>query len=353
MAPILGVFGVAPCVEAVYITLLSKPMARVPQIAEELGMSEAAVHEALDELSRLSLVGMSRDDPDTAQPISPDVGLKYLLAREQVEVLQRLAQIENGRAAIASLIAELPTGSHEPPADASLIQVLGLDAVRVKLRQLAYETRYEVLSLMPDGAQTPDNMAASQPLDEMLLDRRVRMRTVYLDSVRNEPNSRQYANWLIEQGGQVRTTAVLPLRMIVCDRKVAVLPLNPRRSEGGVAIINGEGPAAAMCALFEQIWEVATPFGEAPAPHPDLELTQQEVAVVRFLAEGDTDETISRKLGFSTRTAGRIASEIMAKLNAKSRFQAGVRVAERGWHLVPASRPAPAPGEANAPLSPT
>src|ERR1700733_2080481 len=314
-------------------------MARVPQIAEELGMSEAEVHQALDELSRLSLVGLSRDDPDTVKPISPDVGLKYLLAREQVELLQRQAQIENGRTAIAALIEELSTGRDEPPADISLVQVHGLDAIRIKLSQLAYETRHQVLSLMPDGPQTPDNLEASQPLDEMLLDRGVEMLTVYLDSVRNEPNSKQYVNWLIEKGGQVRTTAVLPLRMIVSDRKVAVLPLNPHRSDGGVAIISGEGPVAAMCALFEQLWEVATPFGETPPVHPELELTQQEIAGVRLLAEGDTDEANSRKLGFSPRTAGRIASEIMTKLDAKSRFQAGVRVAERGWQLPPAAVP--------------
>jgi len=45
----------------------------------------------------------------------------------------------------------------------------------------------------------------------------------------------------------------------------------------------------------------------------------------------NTDEMVARKLGVSVRTVRRMASELMAELGARSRFQAGVRASERGW----------------------
>jgi DNA-binding CsgD family transcriptional regulator len=269
-----------------------------------------------------------------------------LLARQEAELLQKQNQLESSRGVITALAAQLSV-QEEEPSGADVTQVFGLDAIRAKLEQLTYETEHQLLSLMPGGPQSADNMAASRPLDEILLGRGVEMLTVYLDSVINEPRSRQYVKWLIEAGGQVRTTAMLPLRLLICDRKIAIVPLNPERSEVGAAILRGDGPVAAMCVLFDQIWQSASPFGDPrtvreqdPAP------TEQELVIVHLLAQGDTDEIISRKLGISPRTAGRLASELMTKLGAKSRFQAGIRAAERGWHEIPI-RPAPPSGGKN------
>ncbi|HEY7142692.1 MAG TPA: helix-turn-helix domain-containing protein [Streptosporangiaceae bacterium] len=343
----LETFGIDHYAEQVYLALLDQPTARAVEIAGRLGISQQDVHDALDELSRLSLVRPSWENPGTVRPVSPDIGLECLLARQEAELLQRQNQLESSRGVIAALAAQLPAEPDEP-ADADITQVHGLDAIRVKLEQLAYETQHQLLSLMPGGPQSRDNMAASRPLDEMLLARGVEILTVYLDSVSNEPHSRQYVKWLTDSGGQVRTTTTLPLRLLICDRKVAIVPLIPDRSEVGIAILRGDGPVTAMCVLFDQIWQGATPFGEARTARDDPAPTQQELAVVRLLAQGYTDEIISRKLGVSPRTAGRLASDLMSKLGARSRFQAGVRAAERGWHLRPA-HPAQPPGTAKAP----
>jgi DNA-binding NarL/FixJ family response regulator len=85
-----------------------------------------------------------------------------------------------------------------------------------------------------------------------------------------------------------------------------------------------------MHALFEQVWENATPLGVAQ-PHVRQNLTRQDAALLRLLSQGDTDEVVARKLGVSVRTVRRMASELMAELGARSRFQAGVRASERGW----------------------
>ncbi|MET8630960.1 LuxR C-terminal-related transcriptional regulator, partial [Kitasatospora sp. NPDC004669] len=48
-------------------------------------------------------------------------------------------------------------------------------------------------------------------------------------------------------------------------------------------------------------------------------------------ADGHTDDAIAKRLGVSPRTARRIATDLMERLNARSRFQAGVRATQAGW----------------------
>jgi DNA-binding CsgD family transcriptional regulator/sugar-specific transcriptional regulator TrmB len=348
----LEVFGVDRQVESVYLALLEHPAAGVRDIAHMLDIREDDVHDALDKLADLSLVGPQRDGQGTIHLISPDVALSYLVAREKARLLQRQHQVENSRAAIATLIAKLSAERAPAPATAALAQVFGLDAIRAKLAELAYNTERQVLSLMPDGPQTVENLEASKPLDEMLLGRDVEILTIYLDSVRNDPQNRGYVRWLVDLGGQVRTTAVLPLRLVVFDRCIAVVPINPGRSETGAAIVEGNGPVAAMCALFDQLWATSEPYphAEAHSMGTDTPLSGQELAVVRLLAKGDTDTAIGRRLGVSVRTAGRLVSDIMARVDAKSRFQAGLRIGELGWHLSQPSQPASMPTESGQQL---
>ena len=55
-----------------------------------------------------------------------------------------------------------------------------------------------------------------------------------------------------------------------------------------------------------------------------------------MLAEGHTDVTIAKKLGVSHRTARRVAADLLDRLSARSRFEAGVHAVQDGW--LPATR---------------
>ncbi|NML54879.1 helix-turn-helix transcriptional regulator [Streptomyces sp. R302] len=209
-------------------------------------------------------------------------------------------------------------------------QLIGLDRIRDRLATLTREVREELLGLNTDGAQTVDAMEASRPLDQELLDRGVRMRTVYLDSVRNDEPTLAYADWLTTGGAQVRTAPVLPTRMIVVDRKTAVIPLTSQDTAAGAVVLTSDGLVTALCALFETIWATAQPLGSGSAPD-DHGLTAQQNATLQLLAAGHTDDAIAKRLGVSSRTARRIATDLMDRLGARSRFEAGARAAQQGW----------------------
>ncbi|GHD30707.1 helix-turn-helix transcriptional regulator [Streptomyces galbus] len=325
----LSALGLDEQTETVYRAMLMHPAEGVAGLGHRLGLPESAVRQALDQLSELALVRPSYEEPGRLTAVSPDVGMELLLARQQAELAAQQQRVEASRAAAAQLIAEY--ADLRPTAGTPGVEhLVGLDAIRDRLTRLQREVREDVMIFAPDGEQTPENLEASRPLDEALLSRGVRMRTVYLESVRNSPHTLEYAQWLSGLGREARTVATLPIRMIIVDRATAVIPVNGEDSASGAVVLTGHGTLAALCALFETVWANATPFG-AVASRDEHGLTESESATLQLLAAGHTDEAIAKRLGVSHRTARRIATSLMERLGARSRFEAGVKAAHRGW----------------------
>src|SRR5690606_39837840 len=69
------------------------------------------------------------------------------------------------------------------------------------------------------------------------------------------------------------------------------------------------------------------------AAQPPPELTTRERELLTLLSAGNTDESAAAQLGVSVRTVRRMVADIMDRLGARSRFQAGVKAADRGWLL--------------------
>ncbi|WP_441250529.1 LuxR C-terminal-related transcriptional regulator [Kitasatospora sp. McL0602] len=325
---VLAAFGVAAEPERVYFAMLEHPGAGPDELAALLGLDGEALRAALDELTRLALVRPSWEHPAALRPVSPEIGLEHLLARQQADLLTRRHQLEQGRAALTALLAE--GGGARGGARTEIEELSGLDSVRERLEQLSTRARSEVLSFVTAGSRTAAARTTSRPLDQALLARGVAVRTVHLESVRNDPPAAAYAHWLTEHGGQVRTIATLPLRLIVVDRETALVPLDPDDSRQGAAVLRSRGAVAAMCALFDQTWAAATPLG-LPRPRDEQGLSTQERALLDLLAQGDTDDSAARRLGVSDRTVRRLIADLTERLGARSRFQAGARAAARGW----------------------
>lgn len=104
-------------------------------------------------------------------------------------------------------------------------------------------------------------------------------------------------------------------------------------SLGLVTVTGGTAQAAASCtgdvSIYGTLSDGRLTYAQV---EPDTgDLTGQQATALRLPAEGHTDETIAKRLGVSHRTARRIASELMDRLGARSRFEAGVRAVQQGW----------------------
>jgi DNA-binding CsgD family transcriptional regulator/sugar-specific transcriptional regulator TrmB len=312
----------------VYQAMLRYPRWGVAALACHLRLPDGEVRAALDQLAGLALLRASRDAPGEYCAVSPGVGLAALLRQREADLARRQHELAASHAALARMVAEYaapPAGSPQPGRD----PLVGLDAVQGRLEHLAASAEHSCLSVMPGGGQSRESMAASRPLDEAALRRGVAIRTLYQDSVRNDTTTYSYALWLARLGGHVRTSPLLPPRMLIIDAATAIVPLDPGDSRKGAVEVTAPGVIAALTALFEQAWQQAAALGPAPAPGSGP--TPAERALVGLLTDGLTDEAAAKRLGISLRTERRMIAGIMERLDVTSRFAAGARAAQRGW----------------------
>jgi DNA-binding CsgD family transcriptional regulator len=313
--------------ETVYRHMLANPGSTRTEIAALLGHSEEAIGSALDRLSGLALI--HPQEGGAVRPVRPEVGIERLLALQQTQLAAWQQQIEASRVAAARLISECSEPDHDPDETGSE-RLTGLDAIRARISELTGELTEEIMTFAPGGAHRPEDLEQARHVDEPMLERGVRIRTLWLDSIRNDGPTLRYARWLCSRGGQTRTVPTLPIRMIILDRASAILPTNTADATVGAVLLRGQGTIAALCALFETFWETGTPVGTQPLSD-EQGLTPLHRTFLRLLGEGLTDQAIARRLGVSHRTARRIAADLMDKLGARSRFEAGLKAAARGW----------------------
>jgi sugar-specific transcriptional regulator TrmB/DNA-binding CsgD family transcriptional regulator len=323
----LDPLGLNSLTRAVYRALLHHPAWNICDIARHLVVSEEQVRDALDTLAGMELLRPSENTPGLFRPIRPEIGLASLLARSEIELHRRQQEIAATREAIAAIAIEYDaTRSGDR---GSFERLEGLDSVRSRLEELAYLAQTECMSFMPGGGQAPDTMEASQPLDQQALERGVLIRSVYQDSFRNDAETLRYAQWLTALGGQTRSSPTLPMSLLIVDRSIALVPLDPDDPRRGALEVSAGGVVAGLCALFEQVWATAFPFFQVHVDENGLSPIEQ--TLLRLLLEGQTDEGAARKLGVSLRTIRRTMSSLMVRLDARSRFQAGARAVQEGW----------------------
>ncbi|MFE0704814.1 LuxR C-terminal-related transcriptional regulator [Streptomyces sp. NPDC058872] len=328
----LAVLGLDTTSEAVYRSLLADPLGGVADLCRQLSLPESEVRAALDELADLELLRVSRDRPGALRPVSPEVGLDLLLRRQEEDLLRRQQELAASKAAAARAVAEYADLRPDTEAEGGTTErLVGLDAIQGKLEMLAREVTRECLSVMPGGAQSQASLDASRPLDEAAMHRGVALLTLYQDSVRNDPATLAYARWMTGEGGLVRTCPVLPPRMLVFDREVAVVPIDPENTRLGALCTGEPGIVASLTALFEQTWASAVPLGADQLQDAQTGLSPGEKELLGLLAGGLTDEAAGKRLGISLRTVRRQMAALMERLDASSRFEAGLKAAQRGW----------------------
>lgn len=169
-------------------------------------------------------------------------------------------------------------------------------------------------------------------------------RKLYSPAVLADERDREILREMVAHGIRVRIAATpLPHTTVIIDRRTMVLagPASANRAYTFSAV-----PALVTGAysLFEAAWEAATDVADVFGPdRPRIDAEARRI--VRALGSGLTDETAARELDMSVRTYRRRVAELLATLDAHSRFQAGMRAGELGL-----ARPRPRDGSRHLPL---
>lgn len=319
--------------ETVYRAMLKHRELSVEELAAHLALSTDDIRAALDVLFDLRLLRESYEKPGRLFAVDPVVGLQELLTRERRDLLERQRQIAESQELIARMLDESElravlgrAGGEEEGTE----RLDGLQAVQQRLEKLSCNASRTVMTFMPGGAQSAPSLAAARRNDESVLERGVTIRTVGLDSIRRDPATLEYARWLTDHGGEFRTATTLPPRMVLVDNSIALLPIQPDDTRKGALCLTSSCTLNSLVALFECVWDVATPLG-ADRDSSRIGLSEQERRLLLLIAQGHTDESAATQLFISPRTSRRMMASIMERLGARSRFEAGVKAARHGW----------------------
>jgi DNA-binding NarL/FixJ family response regulator len=311
--------GVSAFDELLYQAILHQPDAGAAGWARLTGASPAQVREACNRLLTLGLL-QPPDSTGGLRAVDPRVAIRALIRRRETES-ELLAATADEMATVyeAGLLREEPS---------RLVDVVsGESANAARLEELYARAEHEVCVF-----DTPPYLAPRTPqldLQADLLSRGIVCRTVYAATALEDPDVLYHAWKMVELGEQARVLPTVPVKLLVVDGRRAMLPLTASAAGGYCAVVvRHSAVTEALQRLFELAWQQATPLGQ---PVADGELTQGERALTRLLAAGMKDEAVARHLGVSLRTLRRRVSDLQERLGAASRFQLGVRAAQRGW----------------------
>ncbi|MEV7184099.1 hypothetical protein [Kitasatospora sp. NPDC093102] len=308
------------------------------RIARDLGLTEARCRRAVDLLAALCLLvrrpGAERDCYTT---VGPEAAVARLTGQEEARLRLEEAELGRRQAALARLRAEPASlapvyRSQGGGSDGSVRLLEDVHVLRSAAESVVGAAKEEVPAIRPGGGHPEKALAQSLPLDLELLARGVRLRSVYQHPTRFDPPTRSFAELVIAAGAEIRTRAEVSAQLVVVDRTTAFVPARP--ATGGALLVREPSLVAYFVRVFEHEWSQAVPYDTAPTAARTVSRDVPDVIAV-LLAAGEKDDTTARRLGMSTRTCRRHIAELLARLGAQSRFQAGVP-AEREGLTVPA-----------------
>lgn len=325
--------GLSVNARRLYREMLGSVDLGVAELSVGLALPEAQVRSALDELTGLELLRASRDRLGAWRAVSPEHGLQVLILREAADLEDRRTRLASMQSAVSEIVGDYlrPRSVGQDQAVGTLETLTGLDAIQERMEAIAHGARFRCRSVVPGGPVSAEALKASRPLDMELLDRGVEQQILYQESARSDPATVAYGFWMVMHGAQVRTAAVLPLRMLIVDENAALIPVNSGGPSQGAVLIANTGVIEYLIAVFDVLWSMAVPLQDEFTRDDLTGLLPGERELIRLLAQGMTDVTAAKHLGVSLRTVRRRMAELMERLDSGSRFAAGIEAARRGW----------------------
>jgi DNA-binding CsgD family transcriptional regulator len=266
------------------------------------------------------------DDANWLRPVPPSVALAQRLnpiEREITEYRRRSIELTDAFEPFMALSAQVATPTH------AITVLEGGERIQAALNLATAECQTEVLTVQPSNRISERNLLQGLERDRPLIERGVRIRTLYQHTARHSPEKLAYVARLSDGKVEYRTIDELVERLIICDDTVAFIPT---RDDQQVALeLRHPGLVRYLVKVFEFMWGRAVPL-TAGAPYetaPDG-ITDIQHSIAKLLVEGPVDEAIARRLGMNVRTCRAHIAKLATALGSGSRAQLGYRIAESG-----------------------
>ncbi len=212
----------------------------------------------------------------------------------------------------------------------SIAVLEGSDRINTALDLATAQCQTEVLTVQPTNRFSERTFTQGLERDKPLLERGVRIRTLYQHTARYNPEKLSYVEQFADGKVEYRTIDELVERLIICDESVAFIPT---RDDQQVALELRHPGARPLSDQGLRVHVEPSGSPSAPAlptkPRPTASPTSSTPSP-SSLVEGHVDEAIARRLGMNVRTCRAHIAKLAQALGSGSRAQLGYLIAQSG-----------------------
>ncbi|MHA7275944.1 LuxR C-terminal-related transcriptional regulator [Arthrobacter sp. HLT1-21] len=298
-------------------------------VSEALGYTLRDIDAAMEQLTQRKLLGAHAANPEAFVAISPDVALADLVDADERQVQDLKSRISTKRRELSGLVPLYIEARREVISSASVEVLEDPHLIQRVLIEYGRDVSEQVLMAVPGQGANADFQEENVRKDLDLLKQGVIRRNLYDLSTRDHMPTRKAVKAIAAAGGEFRTLPSVPFRMLIFDRKLAVVARQLTSNDKAAMMIRDPNLVNVFIQVFNFTWEFAEPFSVAEDSASPLNGTQQ--AILAGLAAGYSDEVIARRLDLNVRTCRRHIAWMLETLKADSRFQAGAKARDAGW----------------------
>ncbi|WP_167007332.1 helix-turn-helix domain-containing protein [Mumia sp. ZJ430] len=325
----LASIGLGHAEESAYRTLVSLGAAELDDLALRLGIDAVGAERLMLTLEREGLVSRAASRSGRCWVAAPPaVALRALLTQKRHE-------LEKAELAAAQLAETFRSEATHSDVHDLVEVVVGAEAVAHRFRQLQRGASKELLALV--SGKPVAVSASANDAEEQAVARGVAYRVVLERAALDEADALRELTAALRREEETRLVDRVPTKLMIADRAAALVPLSADDSRPAALVVQASGTVAALCALFESVWERAWPLSLAgtgkdqtvvatqPAPEPLDQL------ILELMIAGHTDHSIAKHLEISLRTLQRRIRGLFNLTGVTSRMQLGWEAHARGW----------------------
>jgi hypothetical protein len=286
---------------------------------------DADARAAFDLLVRLNLVTLDRADKvwHAVDPSTVQAQVVTPMGTQGAELLSESAQWARAFAGLSQSWRRSAPSLRGP-----FTEIRGPEAIGAFLVSSVADAEEELLTAQPQGLRNGATLDAAARRDKAALERGVRMRILYQHSARRSSITHKYVAAVSALGAEVRTLDEFFNRIIVIDRRVAVIP--GAAGPATALVIREPNLLAYLVDMFERTWERGRPFTNRGSAHQRDIAHEQRQMTIRMLIEGHADPASAKRLGVSPRTYAGYIADLKDEFEAETRFQLGYSMGRLG-----------------------
>jgi sugar-specific transcriptional regulator TrmB len=282
-------------------------------------------------LALLVELGLLREDDRVngwvaVDPAAVQAGVVAPMGRRVVELLDESAAWADTFGSLAQTFRRTPVGG------SPVTEIRGLASINQFLEAAVDDAEQELLTAQPAGARRAVILEQAVDRDLRALERGVTMHTLYQHTARRSRATRDHVERIIERGAKVRTLDEFFNRLIVIDRRLAVVPGG---SPDVAVAIHEPNLVSYLADVFDRSWERAREYDERGGSSDSDIAAEVRQLTVRMLTEGHSDPASAKRVGVSTRTYASYVAALKDEYGVETRFQLGYAMGSRDPESAP------------------